>query len=45
VPDHKVDNLYGEIARQALVAPTPGSGLEHPRSDHRNGLPLWLIDA
>jgi len=32
--------VISELARQALVAPAPGSGLEHLRADHRNGLPL-----
>jgi hypothetical protein len=32
--------VISELARQALVAPAPGSGQEHLRADHRNGLPL-----
>jgi hypothetical protein len=28
------------LARQALVAPATGFGLEHLTADHRNGLPL-----
>jgi hypothetical protein len=32
--------VISELARQALVAPAAGSGLEHLRADHRNGLPL-----
>ena len=32
--------VISELARQALVAPAPCSSSEHPRADHRNGLPL-----
>jgi hypothetical protein len=32
--------VINELARQALVAPAPGSSLENRRSDHRNSLPL-----
>ena len=32
--------VISELARQALVAPAPGSSSEHRRYDHRNGLPL-----
>jgi hypothetical protein len=32
--------VISELARQALVAPAPGSSLENRRSDHRNSLPL-----
>lgn len=32
--------VISELARQALLAPAPGSSSENQRSDHRNGLPL-----
>ena len=32
--------VISELARQALVAPAPGSGSEQQQSDHRNGLLL-----
>ena len=32
--------VISELARQALVAPTPGSSSADPGADHRNGLPL-----
>ncbi len=32
--------VISELARQALVAPAPGSSSGDPGGDHRNGLPL-----
>jgi hypothetical protein len=32
--------VISELARQALVAPAPGSSSQHRSADHRNGLPL-----
>jgi hypothetical protein len=32
--------VISALARQALVAPAPGSSPGNPESDHRNGLPL-----
>jgi len=32
--------VISELARQALVAPAPGSSSGDPGPDHRNGLPL-----
>ncbi len=32
--------VISELARQALVAPAPGSSSGGPGADHRNGLPL-----
>lgn len=32
--------VISELARQALVAPAPGSSSGHQGADHRNGLPL-----
>lgn len=32
--------VISELARQALVAPAPGSSSADPGADHRNGLPL-----
>ena len=37
---HQPGAVISELARQALVAPAPGSSLENRRSDHRNSLPL-----
>ncbi|WP_254992708.1 CopG family transcriptional regulator [Cyanobium sp. Cruz CV11-17] len=35
-----LDAVISELARQALVAPAPGSSSGDPGGDHRNGLPL-----
>ena len=32
--------VISELARQALVAPAPGTSPVNPESNHRNGLPL-----
>jgi hypothetical protein len=32
--------VISELARQALVAPAPGTSSGDPVADHRNGLPL-----
>ena len=32
--------VISELARQALVAPAPGSSSGDPGAEHRNGLPL-----